>query len=194
MIDKDFLLYSNNIERISDVDPKAILRVNMAWENSKEKVLNVLDTYTNRDIFLDFPYKRTKFPLPIFNLDEAIDIANTYVNKVKYFAVSNCESYDFVLEIRNRLSDHIVLVPKIETKMGIENFIGICTAARTDIIMLDREDLTKSLHDNSNEVKDLVDVLYEKAAKIKVTIIGLQGVVFSNKNKGDNSSITKELK
>ena len=192
MENKEFLLYSNNIDRISNIDVKAIIRVNLAWENSVEKVLEVLSS-TDKPTFLDFPYRRSKFPLPIFNLQDAIKIANQNSSKVRYFAVSNCESYDFIMEIREELDPNIVLVPKIETKAGIENFIGICTAARTNIIMLDREDLVKSLGDDCEEtqVKDLVNILYDKAEKYKITILGLQGVVFSEKSRGENSSITK---
>lgn len=193
MIEKEFILYSNNIERISDIDTKAIIRVNLAWESTPEKVMEVLKG-TDKFIFLDFPYRRSKFPLPIFNLEEAINIANSNIDKVKYFAISNCESYDFIMEIREKLNQEIILIPKIETRIGIENFIGICTAAKTNIVMLDREDLVKSLGDDYNEAEviDLVNILYDKSEKYNIMILGLQGVVFSEKSRGENSSITKE--
>ena len=187
---KDFLLYSNNIDRISDIDINAIVRVNLAWENTPKAVLDVLNS-TDKPIFLDFPYKRSKFPLPVFDLNEAINIANSNKGKVKYFAVSNCESYDFVMEIREKLDEVIILVPKIETATGVLNFIGVCIAAKTKLVMLDREDLQRSLDDNQDMVKELVGILYDKAEKYGITILGLQGVVFSDKNRGENSSITK---
>ena len=95
------------------------------------------------------------------------------------------------MEIREKLDEVIILVPKIETATGVLNFIGVCIAAKTKLVMLDREDLQRSLDDNQDMVKELVGILYDKAEKYGITILGLQGVVFSDKNRGENSSITK---
>ena len=183
------LLITNNIESYMDLPSRAIVRINMAWENSPKKVEKAIKGTLNQ-VYLDFPMGRTKHPLPRFTLDQAIEIANKYAGKIKLFAISNVESPELMAIVREKLDKQINIVPKIETETGVKNVVRICKSAKTKVVMLDREDLTSSLKYNMKKVLAAVDSLYAQANKNKIQVLGLQGVVFADKKLGDSSSIT----
>ena len=150
------------------VSDNAIIRVNLAWINSKEDALKILDN-SNHDIYLDYPDGRKKPPMGEITFSEAIEIASH--PKVKYFAVSNCEDVWKIKGIISELPESVEFIPKIETEVGIKNMnamenIGI------KLFMLDKEDLYTDVKGNADKYNALV----EEARKHN--IIELQGVVF----------------
>lgn len=179
---KQFILISNNLIKIIETDIRCIVRINIAWENTEYKLTKVLNSIF-RPIFLDFPMNRTKFPLPQLPLNTAIQLANKYRKYVKYFAISNAESPKFMNKLRKRLYKTIKIVPKIETEAGIKYFQEICNAARTNICMLDQEDLFRQVNYDLNKLENLLTILQEKSIKHQIKILKLSGIVFTDSKK-----------
>lgn len=177
---KSKLIISNNCIKFIETDIRAIVRINIAWENTVEKVKKVLGSIF-RPVFLDFPMGRTKYPLPDMSLEDAIQIANTN-KQVKYFAISNAESPEFLSSLRKKINKNIIIVPKIESEVGVLNFVQICRACKTKLCMLDREDLFKKVDFDLDKIEFLIKELYQKANVDMVKILELQGIIFAEAN------------
>jgi len=161
------LIISNNLIGKMPIPREAIIRINLAWIKSFDEAKKLIKS-SAYPIYLDYPSGRTKPPVPVITLEEAIDLAK-YPN-VKYFAVSNCETAEFVKSIQDRVT--VEVVPKIETEAGVRN-IKEMKAVGIKTFMLDKDDLWISVDFN----KDLFDELLE-IARSHIKILELQGVVF----------------
>ena len=149
----------------------AIIRVNMAFVNTRAKLVHSIKSVKN-DVFLDIPTKRIKPPISLLGLGDALHAMNRCAN-VKYFAVSNSEKWGRMRFLRSKIPARIKIIPKIETALGVANLKKIVSFAQTDTIMLDKTDLFF-------DVKDCG--VYEKLIKqlrgSGVKIFEQQGVVF----------------
>ena len=168
-------LYSRHLHgKGIDIPEHVVVRINLAWY---EKDMYVPD----RTLFFDYPDGRTKPPLSRLGLRDAIDLASSF-DRTKYFAVSNAESHEHIADVRRILPPHIKLVPKIETKRGVNNLYRVIDAAETDMVMLDTEDLYSDAGDEYGEYLDKFynmvksGVFYTDDTEIKV--LRMQGVIF----------------
>ncbi len=173
------LIVSHHVLLTTDIKLPAhtILRVNIAWLRDKESLIRILEDFKN-DIYLDYPQGRNKPPRPTISLDDAIELAKCFDN-VKYFAISNVENPDDVYKIAEKLPDNIEIIPKIETKKGIENLEIIVEKNNIKHIMLDKEDLYIDVDKDHDIFKSLLNLIREKGEKIGVKILEVQGVVFA---------------
>lgn len=171
------MILSNNAFNFFPINKNTIKRVNIAWIKSKEELIDIVLSSEHK-IFYDYPYKRTKLPMPIFDVVEAINIANKLKSKLWCFAISNAEDSIFLTTIRTLLDKEIKIIPKIESPLGIENLKEIMNACETDTLMLDQEDLSGKVDNNITKLNQQLNTLKQKAKANKYKILTLQGVVF----------------
>jgi len=161
-----------------DFPKGAVMRLNLAWQESKEEAEKTLGKLTAFEIYLDYPQGRSKPPKPVITLNEAIALANLF-SHVKYFAVSNVESPNTIREIQALLPSHVQMVPKIETKAGVNNLDEIIKKTGVKHIMLDKEDLYVDVGRDSEEFNRLVEVTRAKRDELGFELLEMQGVVFA---------------
>ena len=182
------LLVSQNAGNYNIILPNdTIFRINLAWCNNINELEEKLSNNKKSDFFIDLPVGRIKPPNNKYTLDDMIPIIKTHSN-VKFFAVSNVESKNDLIEFLEKLPDSINIVPKIESPNAVQNIDEICNALKTDkkIVMLDHDDLFSSIirnEDNKdsfqNHIKKLVDYCQENNIELLRTV----GVVFSDDEK-----------
>lgn len=165
------------LDKIDAVFPDhMVARVNVAWLETKDELEKVL-AKLKHDIYLDYPQGRTKPPVPQISLDDAIEAARKFP-RIKYFAVSNVEDAEGILDIKKRLPPHIEMIPKIETARGVLNLENIVHAAKIRSIMFDKEDLYIDVNRDSQKFGELVEFARQKSKNLGVNILELHGVVF----------------
>ena len=182
------LLVSQNAGNYNIILPNdTIFRINLAWCNNINELEEKLSNNKKSDFFIDLPVGRIKPPNNKYTLDDMIPIIKTHSN-VKFFAVSNVESKNDLIEFLEKLPNSINIVPKIESPNAVQNIDEICNALKTDkkIVMLDHDDLFSSIirnEDNKdsfqNHIKKLVDYCQENNIELLRTV----GVVFSDDEK-----------
>jgi len=182
------LLVSQNAGNYNIILPNdTIFRINLAWCNNINELEEKLSNNKKSDFFIDLPVGRIKPPNNKYTLDDMIPIIKTHSN-VKFFAVSNVESKNDLIEFLEKLPPSINIVPKIESPIAVQNIDEICNALKTDkkIVMLDHDDLFSSIirnEDNKdsfqNHIKKLIDYCQENNIELLRTV----GVVFSDDEK-----------
>jgi len=182
------LLVSQNAGNYNIILPNdTIFRINLAWCNNINELEEKLSNNKKSDFFIDLPVGRIKPPNNKYTLDDMIPIIKTHSN-VKFFAVSNVESKNDLIEFLEKLPTSINIVPKIESPIAIQNIDEICNALKTDkkIVMLDHDDLFSSIIRNKdnkdsfqNHIKKLIDYCQENNIELLRTV----GVVFSDDEK-----------
>ena len=182
------LLISQNAENYDIILPNnAVFRINLAWCNSINELEEKLSSNKKSNFFIDLPVGRIKPPNNRYTLDDIIPIIKKNLN-VKFFAVSNVESKNDLIEFLEKLPDSVNIVPKIESPNAVQNIDEICNALKTDkkIVMLDHDDLFSSIIRNKenkdsfqNYIKKLVDYCQENNIELLRTV----GVVFSDDEK-----------
>lgn len=172
------LVVSNHLFSKSNINfpDDTIVRINIAWIKNIEELKKVLDEI-KYDVYLDYPQGRTKPPRPVISLDDALALVPKYKH-IKYFAVSNVEDPDNIEAIRLRLPLGVELVPKIETRKGIENLDMILKKIDSKYIMLDKEDLYLDANTDGLLFEDLVLQARQKSNNLGVSVLELQGVIF----------------
>lgn len=172
------LVISNHIlNEVGWVTDKLVVRVNMAWVKSKDSLRLILSSLKNHKIFLDYPEGRTKPPKPALKMSAAIEMMKEYQH-IAYFAVSNAENPFFFQKLRETVPMEVQLVPKIETKTGVENMTLIAGSAKTNLVMLDKEDLYTNVSANQEEYEKLVKKARSVGKERGIKVIELEGVVF----------------
>lgn len=172
------LLISNNIVELGMTYPKgAIIRVNTAWVNTAEKLEKVLTELKSKEVYLDYPIGRTKYPRPNMTFDELLTIVEKFQN-IKYFAWSNAENPVLLKEIREVIPPRVMLVPKIETLIGVLHLEDIIKACKTKVIMIDKEDLATSAKTDEIYIQFL-EKARTVAKNLNIESIELKGVIFS---------------
>ena len=181
-------IISQNIKNYGiEVPSDTMLRINLAWCNSIKQLKDILGKHKNNSIFLDLPIKRIKPPNNKYTLDDLVPVISSY-NQIKYFAISNVESSADLEEYIQKIPANIILVPKIESPMAIQNISEIVNAipSKEKILMLDHDDLFSTIIMNEesydifqNYIKKLVDFCEEN----KIILLRTIGVMFSDEEK-----------
>ena len=171
------LVISNNcVYRLYENQEEPVIRVNLAWCENLENAREVLK-HIFSDVFLDYPSGRTKPPRPELTLDEAIILLKEFDN-VKYFAISNCENSEFIWALRRLVPKNVKLVPKIESKKGVDNLLEIVKSAETDTVMLDKEDLYLDVKTDSSIYNQYMSKIRQTGKENGIKILEMQGVIF----------------
>jgi len=186
------IILSNNLIGQLPIPEEAIIRINMAWVQTKEELEQLIEA-CDHDIFLDYPQGRTKPPVPTIGVLDAIKIVRKYEH-IKYFAVSNIEDAEMVGIIKATLPEHVELVPKIETEKGVDNFDAIVDEVNCKYIMLDKEDLFVAVKRDNKIFNELVEQVRDKAFEKGVNCLELQGVVFAERVSAKNDFERQKVK
>jgi len=163
---------------VASFEQDIISRVNLAWMRDKHHALETLKGIVDHKIFLDFPHGRSKPPKPNMTLSDALELMNQ-VENVRYFAISNVEEYESMTDLRSKMPSHVELVPKIETKRGVNNLQRIIEGAQTKTVMLDKEDLYNDVNKDVELFEMCIKLARNDATKNGATLLELRGVVFS---------------
>jgi len=173
------LLYLNNKFKTStliNISHEAVIRINVAWVKDAEELRKYLNI--KYDVFVDYPEGRNKPPIPQLSFAHTIDIIKSFKN-VKYLAVSNIESGNIAGLYKRSMFNGIKFVPKIETVKGVYNLEEILQESQASHIMLDSEDLFTDCK-NTQEYIHLNDEVELICKELKVKVLKLQGVIFSD--------------
>ena len=164
-----------------------ILRINLAWCSSIKQLKDILDKHKNNSIFLDLPIRRIKPPNNKYTLDDLIPVISSY-NQIRYFAISNVESPDDLEDYIQKIPTNIILVPKIESPIAIQNISEIVNAIPTDekVLMLDHDDLFSKIIKNNEPIdnfKNYIQKLSDYCNSNKIILLRTIGVMFSDEEK-----------
>ena len=182
------LLVSQNAGNYNIILPNdTIFRINLAWCNNINELEEKLSNNKKSDFFIDLPVGRIKPPNNKYTLDDMIPIIKTHSN-VKFFAVSNVESKNDLIEFLEKLPPSINIVPKIESPIAVQNIDEICNALKTDkkIVMLDHDDLFSSIirnKDKKDSFQDCIKKLVDYCQENNIELLRTVGVVFSDDEK-----------
>ncbi len=181
------LIVSQNMTNYDVNLPKdTILRINLAWIDNLEILKNILETKSKEKIFIDLPKNRTKPPNNRYSMDEIKPILESYSN-IKYFALSNVDSAEYLNEYLGYIPKNIVIVPKIESPLGIKNIKEISELLGDEkIVMLDHDDLYSSMlkkNDEPDNFQVYIKQLIDFCEKNNVTLLRTVGVMFADTEK-----------
>jgi citrate lyase beta subunit len=182
------LLISQNAENYDIILPNdTVFRINLAWCNSIDELEEKLSSNKKSDFFIDLPVGRIKPPNNRYTLDDIIPIIKRNSN-VKFFAISNVESKNDLIEFLEKLPDSVNIVPKIESPNAVQNIDEICNALKTEkkMIMLDHDDLFSSIirnNENKDSFQDYIKKLVNYCQEHNITLLRTVGVVFSDDEK-----------
>jgi len=181
------LIVSQNLTNYDMTLPSdTVYRINLAWINDLDTLKNILENHKNHSIFLDLPKNRTKPPNNKYSMDEIKPILETYDN-IKYFAISNVDSKDILLEFLDYIPKNIIVVPKIESPTGIKNIEQISLLlGEKKIVMLDHDDLFSSILKSNDDPKNFpkyVQSLIDFCDENNVILLRTIGVMFSDTEK-----------
>ena len=94
----------------------AVFRINLAWCNTIEELKEKLSNNKESDFFIDLPVGRIKPPNNRYSLEDMIPIIEANSN-VKYFAVSNVDSKNDLIEFLEKLLIQLILYQKLRVQM-----------------------------------------------------------------------------
>tara|TARA_B110000438_G_scaffold274755_1_gene295160 strand:+ start:1004 stop:1522 length:519 start_codon:yes stop_codon:yes gene_type:complete len=161
-----------------------VMRINLAWVDNIESLQKLIEQYEN-DIFLDFPIGRSKPPNNIHNFNNIKQIIEKHKN-IKYLAISNVENPNDILEFINQFNDNISIVPKIESRDGINNIDEICKVLpEPKHVMLDHDDLFSDLikkNVNPSDFFSYIEKLDDYCNNNSINLLRTRGVIFSDKD------------
>ena len=182
------LLVSQNAVNYDIILPNnAVFRINLAWCNSVDELEQKLSSNKKSNFFIDLPVGRIKPPNNRYTLEDIIPIIKKSPN-VKYFAVSNVESKNDLIEFLEKLPDSVNIVPKIESPNAVQNIDEICNVLKTEnkMVMLDHDDLFSSIikqNIDKNQFEIYIQRLAEFCSKNNVLLLRTVGVMFSDDEK-----------
>ena len=162
-----------------------VFRVNAAWIKTKKELFDLLG-HLKGQVFLDYPKNRMKPPRPKLPLETMFEAVEKFQN-IKYFAVSNVVAGHNVRDIRAVLPGRVILVPKIESKRGIDNLKEIVSALNKNdrYLMLDKEDLYTDLDKNDLVFEKYIAILRGKCRRYDYHLLELMGVIFGEEPQVD---------
>ena len=181
-------IISQNITNYGiEVPDNTILRINLAWCSSVKQLRNILEGHKNNSIFIDLPIKRIKPPNNKYTLNDLISVISSY-SQIKYFAISNVESASDLEDYIQKIPPNIILVPKIESPIAIQNISEIVNAIPTDkkVLMLDHDDLFSRITKNNESIDNFqsyIQKLSDYCSSNKITLLRTIGVIFSDEEK-----------
>jgi|GEM_PF-1411295 len=181
------IISQNIINYGIEVPDNTILRINLAWCSSVKQLRNILEGHKNNTIFIDLPIKRIKPPNNKYTLNDLISVISSY-NQIKYFAISNVESANDLEDYIQKIPPNIILVPKIESPIAIQNVSEIVNAIPTDekILMLDHDDLFSKIIKNNESIdsfQNYIQKLSDYCNSNKIILLRTIGVIFSDEEK-----------
>tara|TARA_A100001037_G_scaffold290888_1_gene304264 strand:+ start:126 stop:695 length:570 start_codon:yes stop_codon:yes gene_type:complete len=181
------LIASQNITNYDvNLPDDVIFRINLAWINDLETLKKILEDHKNHNMFIDLPKNRTKPPNNRYSMNEIKPILETFSN-VKYFALSNVDSAEYLAEYLEYVPKNIIIVPKIESPTGVKNIEEITSLLGDEkIIMLDHDDLYSSMlkkNDDPENFQVYIQQLIDFCNKNNVTLLRTVGVMFADTEK-----------
>jgi len=181
------IISQNIINYGIEVPDDTILRINLAWCSSVKQLRNILEEHKNNSIFIDLPIKRIKPPNNKYTLNDLISVISSY-SQIKYFAISNVESASDLEDYVQNIPPNIILVPKIESPIAIQNISEIVNAIPTDkkVLMLDHDDLFSRIIKNNESIDNFqsyIQKLSDYCSSNKITLLRTIGVIFSDEEK-----------
>ena len=181
------IISQNIINYGIEVPDNTILRINLAWCSSVKQLRNILEGHKNNSIFIDLPIKRIKPPNNKYTLNDLISVISSY-DQIKYFAISNVESASDLEDYIQNIPPNIILVPKIESPIAIQNISEIVNAIPTDkkVLMLDHDDLFSRITKNNESIDNFqsyIQKLSDYCSSNKITLLRTIGVIFSDEEK-----------
>lgn len=181
------IISQNIINYGIEIPDNTILRINLAWCSSVKQLRNILEGHKNNSIFIDLPIKRIKPPNNKYTLTDLISVISSY-NQIKYFAISNVESANDLEDYIQKIPPNIILVPKIESPIAIQNISEIVNAIPTDekILMLDHDDLFSKIIKNNESIdsfQNYIQKLSDYCNSNKIILLRTIGVIFSDEEK-----------
>ncbi len=181
------IISQNIINYGIEVPDNTILRINLAWCSSVKQLRNILEGHKNNTIFIDLPIKRIKPPNNKYTLNDLISVISSY-NQIKYFAISNVESANDLEDYIQKIPPNIILVPKIESPIAIQNVSEIVNAIPTDekVLMLDHDDLFSKIIKNNESIdsfQNYIQKLSDYCNSNKIILLRTIGVIFSDEEK-----------
>jgi citrate lyase beta subunit len=182
------IIYSQNLTNYGiSIPTAAIYRINLAWVNSIDELITLLQKHEEHQIFMDLPIGRAKPPHNSYSLSDLIPIIKQNSN-IKYFAISNVSSAKDLEEYLKIMPSELTIVPKIESPEGIKNIREIMQVIknRDKVIMLDHDDLYSSLikkGEPPSKFKEYINVLVSFCNENKITLLRTIGVIFSDEEK-----------
>ena len=181
------LIVSQNMTNYDVTLPKdTVFRINLAWINDLENLKTILEKHKNHKIFIDLPKNRTKPPNNRYSLEEIKPILESYDN-IKYFAISNVDSAEYLAEYLDYVPKNIVIVPKIESSLGVMNIEEISKLLGNEkIVMLDHDDLYSSMLKKNDDPKNFqvyIQQLIDFCNENNVTLLRTVGVMFADTEK-----------
>ena len=181
------IISQNIINYGIEVPDDTILRINLAWCSSIKQLRNILEEHKNNSIFIDLPIKRIKPPNNKYTLNDLISVISSY-SQIKYFAISNVESASDLEDYVQNIPPNIILVPKIESPIAIQNISEIVNAIPTDkkVLMLDHDDLFSRIFKNNESIDNFqsyIQKLSDYCSSNKITLLRTIGVIFSDEEK-----------
>jgi len=181
------IISQNIINYGIEVPDDTILRINLAWCSSIKQLRNILEEHKNNSIFIDLPIKRIKPPNNKYTLNDLISVISSY-SQIKYFAISNVESASDLEDYVQNIPPNIILVPKIESPIAIQNISEIVNAIPTDkkVLMLDHDDLFSRIIKNNESIDNFqsyIQKLSDYCSSNKITLLRTIGVIFSDEEK-----------
>ena len=181
------IISQNIINYGIEIPDDTILRINLAWCSSIKQLRNILEGHKNNSIFIDLPIKRIKPPNNKYTLNDLISVISSY-SQIKYFAISNVESASDLEDYIQNIPPNIILVPKIESPIAIQNISEIVNAIPTDkkVLMLDHDDLFSRIIKNNESIDNFqsyIQKLSDYCSSNKITLLRTIGVIFSDEEK-----------
>jgi len=181
------IISQNIINYGIEIPDDTILRINLAWCSSVKQLRSILEEHKNNSIFIDLPIKRIKPPNNKYTLNDLISVISSY-SQIKYFAISNVESASDLEDYIQNIPPNIILVPKIESPIAIQNISEIVNAIPTDkkVLMLDHDDLFSRITKNNESIDNFqsyIQKLSDYCSSNKITLLRTIGVIFSDEEK-----------
>jgi hypothetical protein len=182
------LIISQNLSNYNfPVPENVVYRINLAWVNDLTELKTILSKHKNHSIFLDLPINRTKPPNNNYSISDLVPILEANSN-VKYLAISNVNSKSDLNEYVDTIPKQIIIVPKIESPIGVSNIDEIVSSLDYSerVIMLDHDDLYSALTklgEPPSKFKDYVNKLIKYCDEKNVVLLRTVGVIFSSEEK-----------
>ena len=181
------IISQNIINYGIEIPDDTILRINLAWCSSVKQLRSILEEHKNNSIFIDLPIKRIKPPNNKYTLNDLISVISSY-SQIKYFAISNVESASDLEDYIQNIPQNIILVPKIESPIAIQNISEIVNAIPTDkkVLMLDHDDLFSRIIKNNESIdnfKNYIQKLSDYCNSNKIILLRTIGGMFSDEEK-----------
>ena len=173
------LLISRHLMQYGIVPLDAVIRINLAWEQSLRQLSQHLMDI-NHDVFLDVPCGRKKPPHNTYDKQDVADVVRNH-QKIRYVAISQVEQKEDIQWWLENLPPYVSVVPKIESTTGCKNILLITQDIAKPIIMLDHDDLFQDLC-SLGQAEELytswVNPLIDTCKKHHIEILRTVGVVF----------------